>query len=956
MEKKMKQSVKTWAVSLLAVCMVSVAAGIVTNSVFAEQTKSLESENVESVVAPSRALKNVKGCSFESGVKSPEETLEEYTGVKVTTGTGVSTFQYNGICNLKESGEFISFLFLPKELGTAEANDFVITLTDVYDSSKYLTLDFYDGYRSNYPMATWLACSESGKYTPFGYEYNGAKLSVGTSIACTWRGLIANNQGTTDWQETCLYYDVEEKALFTYSYSRLTPGGIFQNGYQNYQSKKLVFDFDDKNYLDTNIFEGFTTDEVYITVDISSNVNAHLLVTKLGGVDLGEEELPSQSPVISLDYQGYDENNLPYGVAGADSSYPVFDAIAYSAVDGVFAPQEITVLYGTESVPVVDGRFATEKVGVYSINYTATSVRGENTRKSVRVLVKNAYNEQPGYLINQDIPDTVYVGTERIYLPDGEAYGGSGNLKVSVSLASNGEPLEIHTQGNAKYFVPEVKSGTETTYVLTYEIEDITGRKTLETKNIRVAYSQKPVIEKVKVPIAIRKDYVTKFAKAEALFVADGIKKEVPVKIRVNGEFLSDALTYEPKAEGVLLVEYVAYHPDYPNDEGKAAIEQYEVAVLALKTKTDENGKNPEYSSSYFYTSGMEYSEALSMCVEYEKTAENAMFTYANLLSASSLKLIFDMNKNTSEGFDVVLQDGVNPLEKVVLSVRNRLGLPALYLGDKLLGALGGSLIQETAQQMQIVYDNYAYNVYGRNGEYIGAITNYENGLPFEGFTSGSVYVSFEFDERTDTGAKFSIYSLNGHNFSKVEKDNKSPDISLNNSIPTLRYEEYGSTVLVSGAKAWDVFGSVTSLKVKVTAPDKTVVYEGNIDKDYTFTANQYGTYNIVYTAIDNSLMSATKRTSVCILDTQAPTIQDGNSFKAVYSVGDKISLPEIVAKDNKDEHVGTYYVIILPTGEWKVVTAASYTFTMKGNYVIREVAVDEALNTAYREFDIIVK
>lgn len=938
----MKKSVKAWIAGLLTVGIASVATGVVAQAI-SESKASPTPTATEGEYSPSKALKNVNGCTFESGVKSPEQTLEEYTGVKVTTASGVSTFEYNGICNLRESGDFISFLLLPEEMGTAEVDELIITMTDVHNPDKYIVLDFNDGYRFNYPMATWLAFSESGKYSPFGYEYNGEKLSAGTSVACSWRGLIANNQGNTIWQVTNLYYDVDEKAIFSYSHNALGNDGLFLNGYQDYQTKKLLFDFDDEKYLDTNIFEGFTTDEVYISVELTSNVNAHMLVTKLGGVDLSEDELPSKAPEISIDYQGYDQNDLPYGVAGAKSSYPVFDAKAYSPIDGEFEPQEISVLYGTESVPVVNGRFATKKAGVYTINYTATSVRGESTRKSVRVLVKNAYAQNPSYAVNLDIPSEVYVGEDKVYLPDGKASGGSGDLDIVTTLTCGGEEVEILTKGNAKYFVPQLKSGeNESTYVLAYTIEDITGNKTTVEKNIIVKRSDRPIINAVSVPAVVRRDYVTTFASTKAIFVDGDEKVEVPVKIRVNGTFLNGC-EYTPTTLDTLTVEYVAYHPEYPDDETRAAIERYEVEVLALHSEKS--------SISYFLTEGMEYVESLSTSVLYSKTAENATFTYANVLSASSLSLVFDMQKNASEGFSITVRDSVNPVEKIVFSVKNRMGLPALFVGDTMLGALGGSMVVESAQQMKIVYDNYAYTVYGRSDDYIGTITEYSNGLPFEGFTSGAVYVEFSFDERTDIGANFWLYSLNGHTFSWADGDKKSPDISLNHSLPTLRYEKYGSQILVSGATARDVFGAVESLTVKITAPNKSVVYEGAIGEDYTYTANQYGTYNIVYTAVDDSNKKTTLRTAVCIADTEAPIIENKISFKAQYSVGEKITLPKITAKDNKDEHVSTYFVIILPTGEWKPVSTASYTFSIKGDYKIRAVAVDEALNTTYVEF-----
>lgn len=943
-----KQVKRTLITALLTLGVAGITTGVVAlassqnGASIASQTQT----KTESVYAPAKALKNIYGCTFESGVVAPEEALEDYRGVKVTTGKGVSTFEYNSICNLKENGDFISFLFLPEEMGVVETDDLVITLTDIYDPSKYITIDFFDGGTwSSSPMTSWIAFSESGKYDPFGYEWDGSVLDTGTSCAGSWRGAVSSVNAL--WQTTQLYYDVEEKAIFALYYKRTNGGSIYNESAYGYKTKKLLFDFDDKKYLGANIFEGFTTGEVYITVDVTASESAHFLITNLGGVDLSVDELSPQAPAISFDYDGYDKTALPYGVAGESTSYPVFDAIAYAPIDGEFSVQEISVLYGAESIPVVDGRFATKKAGIYTVNYTAVSSRGVSVRESLSVFVKERYEQAPTYEVNQEIPTVAYVGTDRVYLPDGEVYGGFGRLRVDCSLTADGKEVEILQEGNAKYFIPEISDGAQTIYTLTYRVTDITENVKEVQQEIVVEYPQTPVIKQVSVPTAIRKGYATSFAKTSAEFVVNGEKVDVPVKVRVNGTFLAEDLTYTPTEAGVLTVEYVAYHPSYPNDESKATILPYEVAVLTLKETLS--------STSYFYTQGMEYDSVTNTSVVYKKTAENATFTYANALAAAKLSFSFDMDKNTSKGISVIVQDSVEPAQKLEFVIQSMDGIPVVTCGEDTLGSLAGSFTEQTSQQMVLSYDNYAFDVYGKNNDYIGKITHYANGLPFKGFTSGTVYVTFVFDERSEMGAKFSIYSLNGHTFSRAEGDKISPVIALKHNLSTLRYEEYGASVLVSAATAVDVFGVVESLKVKIVAPNKAVVYEGDISEDYFLTVDKYGIYNITYTAIDDSDKKTTLRISVSVQDTQAPTIENNIKFNAQYSVGDTLKLPTISATDNKDAEVGTYYVIILPTGEWKVVSG-TYTFEIKGNYVIRAVAVDEAMNTSYQEFSISVR
>ena len=898
----------------------------------------------ESAFAPSIALKNIKGCTFEAGVESPAQTVERYRGVKVTTAaSGTSEFTYNGICDLKDGSEFLSFLFLPEEMGVSEADALSVTLTDVYDDSKYITMDFHDGENVNYPMGCWVAFGESGKYSPFGYEWNGTVLDNGTGVSCSWRGLVSG-QGL--WQSTRLFYDVDDKAIYTTAYSGSTEGGLYE--YNNGEgTRKLLFDFDSTKYLGANVFEGFSTNEVYISVKVSSSVNAHLLVTKIAGIDLGAEKLSAPKPKISVDFDGYDEKELPYGIAGEGRSYPVFGATAYSAADGIFEPQEIAVTYGNENIPVKDGRFSTAKAGVYTVSYKAVSKFGAATVRSVRVQARKSYERAPGYEISEEIPSAAYIGEERIYLPDGVSYGGSGRLGVECSLKKDGESAEILKSGAANYFVPEIQSGDNARYLLTYTVTDITGKSVTAEKEIIVTYPEKPVLKKVFVPAAIRKEYAVQFAKASAVLADAGGVREVPVKVRADGQFLDEDLRYTPQKAGNIRVEYVAYHPDHPNDENFAAIAGYTVGVLSKKESVS--------ASSYFLTSGMSFDSASEMSLLYRKTAETGEISYANLLNAQDFTAVFDLEKGKSSRFYIELCDGKKPEEKVTLKIESKQGMPVLYSGKTYLGGLNGSFDTETPQQMQFSYDNFSFGVYGADGEVIGKIENYDNGVPFAGFTSGGVYVTFRFDEATENGAGAYIYSLNRHSFSSAEGDRKAPEISLKHDLPTLRYANFGENVLVSGASAWDVFGEVQSLNVRIVAPDRSKVYEGEIGEDYFFNAGQYGIYTIVYTAADDSGRTANLRTSVSVTDSEAPKISGEYLFNAEYRVGDTVQLPGITATDNKDETPVTYYVVILPTGEWKIVKD-SYTFTAAGNYVIRVVAADEAMNSAYFEYAVTVR
>ena len=905
-----------------------------------------------------RILKNEKGCTFEAGAKTPKESNKEDFGVQVTADAKGSKFSYNGIVDLSTPDTFLGFMFTPTQQGSNETSSFKVTLTDIYDENKYLTMEFMCGTNWGYPEATWIRFSESGKYAGVGsmflvnagdgtedyyYLYNPTNApdyafgtsSFGSKICMSYHGKV----GESFYVPSYFYYSAEEKAIYANCCYNWAP--------DRYDK---VFDFDNPYLVGSNIFEGFTTNEVYLSVELDAVPSgSHILLTDFGGVDMSEE-LPDTMPSMTINTRGYVRNELPYGVKGETSTYPIFEAMAYSPYDGIFSVEEISVRYGGENVPVINGRFATKKSGVYTIYYTAMSELGYKVSDQIQVLVKDSYEQEVDYIFNEDIPSQVQLGKGKIYLPDGIASGGSGKLEVERTLTLNGNTVELFDEGAVDYFIPKC-DGETAVYELCYSVTDITGRTVDFTKEIAVSISDKPVLSNVYIPRAVRAEYATQFAKATAVYYKNGEAVDSPVKVRINGEFLDDTLSYKPKDEGDLKVEYIAYHPDFPTDESKAFIRSENVEVLKL-VRTSE-----EFFGSYFLKENVAETSAGDTHIYFARndSSKPIKLTYANALAAMDFSVKFDVSKkNTASSARVILVDSQNADVSVVFEIQNESGFPVLYINGVRQKQIAGSFENETKQQLAVRYSNYDYSVRDFTGAVVGKVTHTEKGDVFKGFESKCVYVSIEAD---GVGEDLGIYmyALNEQMLSNAIVDRKAPDIFFEEQLAVSRYYDYGATVLVSAAKAYDVFSDVESLMVVVTAPNGECLYNGSIDKAYSFTGNQYGIYTIEYIAIDTVGRKTTLNCSVEIQDYIAPEITGTYSFEKAYLIGDTLTLPEIKASDNASEQVKTYYVIITPNGYWKIPTENKYTFTELGYFTICLCAVDEAYNVTRIEFEVAV-
>ena len=947
---------KITAITLGAIASMSLGAGVIVAARANESVKGGDAQSTKPLDI-TRILTNDNGCEFVSGAKTPKESNKEDFGVQVTANGKGSKFSYNGIVDLNSKDTFLGFMFTPTQQGSNETDSFIVKLTDIYDENNYLTMEFMCGTIWGYPDTTWIRFSESGKYTGIGsafaanagdgtgeyhYLYNpiGAPdyafkpSSFGSSISTSFHGKVGENRYVPSY----FYYSAEEKAIYGNSCYSWAP--------ERYDK---LFDFDNPYLVGSNVFKGFTTNEVYLSIELDAVASgSNLLLTDFGGVDMSAE-LPAAEPTITIDTLGYSEEKLPYGVKGETSTYPVFEAMGYSPYDGIFTVEDIQVRYGGEIVPVIGGRFATKKSGLYTIFYTATSELGYKVSKQAQIWVKDGYEQEIEYVFNEDIPTQAQLGSGKIYLPDGVASGGFGNLQIERTLTLNGEPVKLYTEGTVDYFIPNdgVQSAA---YELCYAVSDVTGRTVEFKREINVSVSDKPVLSNVYIPEVIRAEYPTTFAKATAVYYKNGVKTDAPVKVRVNGEFLGNSLTYTPKTEGDLTVEYIAYHPDFTTDESKAFIKTE--TVKALKAISGEG-----FFSSYFLTENLTFAESSDSYIYYERqdSSKSMRMTYANALAAMDFSVSFDVTKeNTASSACVILTDSQNADISVVFEIRNEGGFAVLYINGVKQSQIAGSFASETTQQFSVQYSNYDYSVCDFTGSVVGKVTHTVKGDVFEGFTSKLVYMTLDVEGEKD-GMGIYVFSVNGQMFSNGKIDRKAPDIFFEEQIALARYLDYGTTVNVPAATAYDVFSGVKSLTVKVTAPNGEVLYNGLIEKAYTFKADQYGTYTIEYVALDTNLRKATLNCSVEIGDYVAPEITGTYSFEKAYRIGDMVTLPKIKAKDNVSKEIKTYYVIITPEGYWKIPSGDKYTFKEGGYYTICLCAADEAYNVTRLEFEVAV-
>ena len=303
-----------------------------------QSTTYTQKESFVVIKTTANQFVNVKGCEFTYCGTSPAVSAPIAgnpdnidggdTGVTVKITQRNSSFKYNGIIDLRTlSGEqpFIDFIFTPEAMGTVEIEDVTITLTDIYDSNNYVTMLI----RS---MANWgpyegsavIAFSANDMYEPYGIRdnnphqiLNGGKgeytqNSAGSALSVSFYGRMNEK---ARYLSMPLFMDSDTNEVFAKNASSL-----------RLDRKWKIFDFDDTEIVGANVWNGFKTGEVYMSVDITAvPTGGSILVKSINGQSLDKKFLESETiPSIAVDCGEYDETALPFGKAGKIIIIPFF--------------------------------------------------------------------------------------------------------------------------------------------------------------------------------------------------------------------------------------------------------------------------------------------------------------------------------------------------------------------------------------------------------------------------------------------------------------------------------------------------------------------------------------------------------------------------------------------------------------------------------------------------------
>ena len=882
---------------------------------------------------------SINNTDASGNIIKNEENGENVTtdGVIVTLAAG-DVFTYKKPINISgktKADNIITLYSLPEILGKADARILKVRLTDAYDPQNYVDvvtygnygdedevqkLALYSGAGANGQPLTGLHFYASTNERTFTYQGQLYTLNKGIaynsangypSFEYSLAGIKGYGQGMYS-----LSMDYAEKQL--YGCKTIAPS-----------SNGMIIDLDEPMFFD-NLWSGFTTGEVYVSVWADNYVNSSFsfIVTGILEEDLSLNTfIDDVEPIIQVDLPEGD--NVPSAIVGED--YRVFRANSYDAVDGA-VDTFVTVYRNYYSsnpvmVNVTDGVFVPDRNGLYTILYTAVDSSGSQSQIRVDIVSKT----ESQLSIDFKTIDEQFLAGKKVAIATPSVSGNDGkyNLTVKVESANGTEVLTADKEGEYS-FLP-MYSGE---YKVIYECSDYNVLVTEEYTLTVVNNPELTFISKVNLPPVLVKDVEYAFPEHVGYDISSGTPVEKLASIYYSfdgGEFMAYQTDSKLKiqASDTVCLRYSL---------GQDDIQEYTINVVDVGIS---DGKY--LRSKYFY--GENFTVEADESVSYASNEKDAKLTFVNKLLTSNFNLSFALLETNCEKVVFKLTD-CNDFNNVLTVALSQKDASTTYMsingGERILVSRA---INEDAK--------LSYKDHERTLSF-GGVTYQVDG--FSGFSGRLAWLEIEFVN--NVYSKIEIKEINGQQITSADTDNVPPIYSL---VVNNDQKVVGDTLVISEFVTSDVLRFSTSYSLSVLDKNGTpcVAEDGttmknvtDFSKEYVIKLNAVGKYRITGNVSDGARITYITK-QVEVTDSVAPVITLGNANKTAPT--GKITVASYTATDDGGSVSVT---VCVQRPDLRVVTVSENTFNadIKGVYTVMYYATDSAGNIAFKSYEIVVR
>ncbi len=884
--------------------------------------------------------------------KNPE------TGFVDCTLSNMEVLSYNipiDLTNMTKDDELISLFINASEIGVKDFQEYIIVLTDAYDSTNsvyvrvksevnFSTNPNDSQYYSRYQAYVGVDFHDRNQFVGCEKDKIHRASIYGTPIHNSFCNMSKADSITREQDALSLRYDNAEKAFYVTSPAfYLTP--------------TIVADLDNPAHFNT-AWSGFHNNTVYISLYAKEVVGtANITVKHIGGNELitGAVE-DTTPPSVTVDYGNYSEDTIPCAVVG--SPYRLFSASAEDLhLSNANVKCKVYYNYSGSNARMVEiknGAFIPDYAGTYTVVYCATDDYGNKAEQFVYV---NAIRSDA---IDFTVQNGDAASGEKIEIPaptvaDGNVNTGIYSLKI---LAVSGEKEEILYNGALRDYSPvEYRFMSVGECRISYIVSDYSRDTKIDA--VYSVTSGGNVIADAFEDLAIDRCFISGnsyILPTVNVISFSGEGSSYPAKIKViygdNRVLSLESNVFIPTDDMGSTVQIVYYDG---NNEDVNISGSREIHSIGADGEIDLGGLFASENAAVVPTEGSidfvanQNAEILMLAKQYAEEFKLQFNLYTDVEAG-----------NTFGNFDIVLTDSLDKNISVKINIKNTLNSKnivgeiynsLLYINDNPMRSL--ELLQSfagvNAAFYNITYSNIT-NAISIDGNAL-SITECQNGEAFNGFPSGAVYVSYGMSS-VNGDVRAEIYSVNSQYYSSYEYDNSRPQVVVNGTYKSLY--QYGELINTLPAFGIDAICGYSGATVTVRMVDGGVLKSvdgielSNADasKIYSIRLSEYGEYFIQYTTADRYGNKATLVSySFTVEDSEKPTVEIKGELQKYAFVGDKLKLPELQLGDNYSENIPLYVVTITPNGVYKMVNPNDFTFADKGTYKIILTAIDAGGN-----------
>ena len=842
---------------------------------------------------------------------------------------------------------FVDVIVDTSQSGTSDLETFTIRLTDVDNNNNYVDITVTDSGpidddgRGCYVLA--------GSNNQFKTGYEGSRLHTskyGTNVGMSFRNLPEKSANVAKF-----YLDYAEKTFYVSPILNF-PG-----------VKTKITDLDDKTIYGSNIWEGFTSHKAKLSIFANSlsNSSATLIVSKIANIDLSPLDFVDETaPTINIDYDGQDKNNLPK--ASVNKPYKIFNANITDNFDTDLSYTTYVTYYDTvnnkrKDISIKNNTFTPKEEGTYKITYEAKDHSCNVAKKDINITTINDPQTMSLSLDTSSISKELYSKINLPSIDDVIVTGGSGHASITRKLFDENNN-EIVIEGDT--FIPDSIG----TYKVNYDATDYIGNTAKTVLNIEVTDPGHPVfVGEVNLPRILIKGHKYTLPAYPGAEVVNKETVSLASKVFVNGVALSsNSFT----ASDSCVVKYEL--------NGNTGTQTFEQSIDVVESGSPFNFAN------YFH--GDFAKEVNADDVKLTASSGNPHDLFASVLPYDNLFVKFSIDPN-NVNFDKLVfkfSDSLDPDNSLTFKMNFSEENAYISLANDSTEYLFGKTDSETEQE-------YLIDFFSSNGVLKDILHNEiavakfnDQGKLFSGF-KGGVYLDIMM-ENVVSSSSVKILTISnqvlGHGNDPDYKDFIKPIIIIEGTFKT--EQSYNVNAYIPTASVFDVL-SDSSITMTVSSPSGTYkLKDVDATVEHTFKLDEIGTYNVVYTGVDSTGITATLRRSISVYDFTAPVLNITGSVNESYRLNDAITIPSYTVSDDSNEYTLDIF-LMMPDNQQRLllidkngsvtsyldedsmiynssfkVNSTTFKAEQFGNYTLRYVAYDFDFNKTVQELHFVVK